>query len=118
MAQIKRSECILIMYLVFAIIGTFAVGGASCFEHSNKGLDTNRYFSAMSHTVDWLAEDTTTIGKAHGSANSPLRNGLLRVFILAGTIVAAVYLARANLKIIKNENFLPVKKLILLKLRI
>jgi sorbitol-specific phosphotransferase system component IIC len=117
----KCSKLILPVYLIFAIIGTFIIsaGEASIFEHSNKDIiDSGRYFSSISCAVDWLAEDTPTIGKAFRFSNSSLRNGLLRVFMFAGTIAIALHFAGMNLKIIKNDNISLVKNHILLKLRI
>jgi hypothetical protein len=117
----KCSEIVLLAYLIFAIIGTFAVsiGEASIFEHSNKDIiGSGSYFSPIRHSIDLFAENTTTIGKAHGCSNSPLRSGLLRMVTLAGTIAIALYLTRANLKTIKNINIPLAKNQILLKLRI
>jgi hypothetical protein len=102
-------------------MGTFVIstGEASVFEHSNKdSIDSSSYFSSMSHAVDCLIEDSTTIGKAHSYSNSPLRNGLLREFIPAGITAIALHPAGTNLKTIQNDNISFTKNLILLKLRI
>jgi hypothetical protein len=81
-------------------------------------MGSGRYFSSISRIVDCLIEDKTTIGKAHGNSNSPLRDRLLSVFTFAGTIVMALYLAASNSTITKNDNISLAKNLILLKLRI
>jgi hypothetical protein len=111
----------MVSLLIFVIIIAFTISTseASIFGYSNKDIiGTGRYCESISHAVDFLAEDTTTIGKDLRFTNSPLRNGLLRVFTLAGTIAIAPYLAGANIKAIKNDAILLTKNHIFLKLRI
>jgi len=115
----KQFKHILLTYLILALIGSSAIsaGEAFCFEYSNNdSIYSGRCFSSINHTVGWLAG--VTIRKANGYSNSMSRNGMLRVFTLAGTIATAVYLLGANLKIIKNDNTPILKNLILLRLRI
>jgi hypothetical protein len=117
----KRLKFVLLSYLILALIGSSAIsaGEAFCFEYSNNdSICSGRYFSSISHIVDWLAGDVLTIRKTSGYSNSPLRNRLLRLFALAGTTAAAIYLAGANSKTIKNDNIPIMKNLVLLKLRI
>ena len=117
----KRLNLFLLAYLVLALIGSSAIsaGEAFCFEYSNNdSIYSGKYFSSINHFIDWLAGDVLTIRKTNGFSNSPLRSRLLRVFALAGTIAAAVYLAGTNLKTLKNVNNPTVKNLICLKLRI
>jgi len=118
-AERKRSKLVLLAYLILALIGSSAIsaGEAFCFEYSNNdSIYSGRCFSS-SHIIDWLAGDILTIRKTNGYSNFPLRNRLLRVFTLAGTIVTAIYLVRANLKI-EDGNSPIMKNLVLLKLRI
>jgi hypothetical protein len=117
----KKCSNLFFEYLIFAIIGTFTLSTreATIFEYTNKDfIGSVRYCVSISHSIDCLVEDTTTISKALRFSNSPLRSGLLRVFTLAGTIAITLHLARANLKIIKNDNIPFTKNNILLKLRI
>jgi len=117
----KWSRFILLAYLIFALIGSSAVsaGKALCFEHSNNdSMGSGGYFSTIDHAVDWLAENVITVKKARSYSNSLSQNGLFRVFILAGTIAIAMYLAGENLKIIKNDNISILKNHVLLNLRI
>jgi hypothetical protein len=117
----KRSKPVLLVCLTLALIGSSAIsaGEGFCFEHLNDdSLDSGAYFSSTSHTVDWLATGALTLRRARGHSNSLLQNRLLRVFTLAGTIVIAIYLVGANLKIIENDNISIIKNLVFLKLRI
>jgi hypothetical protein len=117
----KYSKFVFLAYLILAIMGTFtiSIGEVSSFEHSNKDvIGSGRYYVSISHVVDCLAEDTTTIGKAYRFSNSALRNGLFRVFTFAGTFAIALHLAVANIVPIKNDAVPLAKNHILLKLRI
>ena len=117
----KRSKLVLLVYLILALIGSSAISAGEAFwvEHTNNdSMSSGRHFSSIDYTIDWLAGNVITIRKARGYSNSPLRNGLLRVITLAGTIAIAIYLVGANLKIIKNDNIPILKNLVLLKLRI
>jgi hypothetical protein len=117
----KRLKLVLLSYLILALIGSSAIsaGEAFCFDYSdNDSICSGRYFSSISHIIDWLAGDILTIRKTNGYSNSPSRNRLHRLFALAGTTAAAIYLGGANLKTIKNDNIPIIKNLVLLKLRI
>jgi len=112
----ERSRHILLIYLMIALIGSSAIsaGEAFYFERSNDNLSSGR-FSSTDQNIDWLAR--VTIRKDNGSSHSPQRNRLLRVFTFAGIIAIAMYLLRANLKIIKNDNVPIIKNSIPMKLR-
>ena len=117
----KWLKSVLMVYLIFAVIGSFAfsTGQAFSYEKINRDiLGSSSYFSSMHHTIDWLAEDTPTISKANKHSNPALRNSLLRVFTLTGIIGTAVFLTKSNFKINKNDNFPVIKNLVPLKLRI
>ena len=117
----KQLKLVLLAYLILALIGSSAISAGEAFSFdcsNNDSICSGRYFSSISHIIDWLAGDILTIRKTNGYSNLPLRNRLLRLFALAGTIVAAIYLAGANLKTIKNDNIPIIKNLVLLKLRI
>jgi len=117
----KRSKPVLLVCLILALIGSSAIsaGEAFCFEYSNNDSlsSDSRYFSSI-HTVDWLATGALVLRKDHGYSNFLLRNRLLRVFTLAGTVAMTIYLVGANLKIIENDNMPLIKNMVLLKLRI
>jgi hypothetical protein len=120
-AERKRLKIVLLAYLILALIGSSAIsaGEAFCFDYSNNdSICSGRYFSSRSHIVDWLAGDVLTIRKTNGYSNSQSRNRLFRLFALAGTTAAAIYLAGADSKTIKNDNIPIMKNLVLLKLRI
>jgi hypothetical protein len=117
----KRLKLVLLSYLILALIGSSAIsaGEAFCFDYSNNdSIYSGKSFSSVNHFIDWLAGDVLTIRKTNGYSNSPSRNRLLRLFALAGTSAAAIYLAGANSKTIKNDNIPIMKNLVLLKLRI
>ena len=117
----KRLKLVLLPYLILALIVSSAISTAEafCIEYSRDDrMSSGGCFCSISHTIDWLAGETLTLRKDSGYSNSPLRNGLLRVFTFAGTISIALYLAGANLKIIKNDNIQIIRNLVLLKLRI
>ena len=117
----KWLKLFLLTYLVLALIGSSAIsaGEAFCFDYSNSdSISSGKYFSSTNRFIDWLAGDILTMRKTGGFSNSPLRNRLLRVFTLAGTIATAVYLVGANLQTLNNGNNQTIKNLILLRLRI
>ncbi|GBU26822.1 hypothetical protein R84B8_00337 [Treponema sp. R8-4-B8] len=115
----KRSNLILLVYLILALIGSSAisVGEAFYFEQSiSDNMGSGRYYSSENHNIDWLAG--ATIRKANSYSNSLLRNSLFRAFSFAGIFVIAMYLEVASLKTINNDNAPTIKNLISLKLRI
>jgi len=114
----KRLILILLIYMILALISSSAIstGEAFCFEYlNNDNLGSDRYFSSIDHTIDWLAE--VTIRKTNGYSNSLSRNRLLRVFVFEGIIAVTTYLAGANQKN-NNYNISIIKNFVLLKLRI
>jgi len=116
----KLSKLFLLAYLILALVGSSAIsaGEAFCFDYSdNDSIYSGRYFSSISHTFDWLVGDVLTIRRTNGFSNPLVRNRLLRIFTLAGTIAVAICLVRANLKI-KNDNSPIIENPVLLKLRI
>ena len=109
------------VYLILAIIGSFTLSLSQAFSYEKKNrdiLESGGYFSSIALTIDWLAEDTLTISKAHRNSNSLFRICLLRVFTLTGIAGIAMFLAKSNLKINKNDNITIINNLIPLKLRI
>jgi len=79
-AEKKRFYPIVMSILVIAIFGTFAF---SITETPNTiGLNGNKphsnaNFFPVDHTIDWLAEDTHTVGRAGKTSSSVIQNGLL-----------------------------------------
>ena len=117
----KRLKSVLLVYLMLAIIGSFAFSICQdfSFETANKDtLGSGNNISSVTHAIDWLAEDTLIVSKAHKFSNSTVRNGLLRIFTLAGIITIAMIPAQSNLRKYKNNNFPEIKNLVPLKLRI
>ena len=107
--------------LILAILGSVALSTdkPSYFEDFSKdSLGSSSYFSPIVLTIDWLAENSPTINKAHKYSHPSLRNGLLHVFTSIGVTVIAMFLAKSNFKIEKNNSFPVIKNLVPLKLRI
>ena len=117
----KWHKSVLLVYLILAIMGSFAFSTDMSFSYeitSNDFLGSSCNISSISHAIDWLAEDTPIISKAHKYSNAPLRNGLFRVFTFAGIIGIAMFLTKSNFIVNKNDNFRIIKNLVPLKLRI
>ena len=118
----KKLPClILLLYLMLSIEGSmvFSANEAFGFADSDTGKQAAAgFFLSIAHTVDWLAEDSATIGKAKGHSTSVLRNVLLRVFISLSVYFAVVCFARLYVLQIKNDNTQIYKNNILFKLRI
>ena len=115
----KWLHIILLAYLVLAVPGSlvFSVGESFCVDNlDTDSLGADVFFSSISHTVDWLAEDTT-IGKAQYSS-SRLRYGLLRELDFVGICITALYFARSYLQLIKNDNVFTARNHIPLILRL
>ena len=107
-------------YLILAILGSFALSTDKSFyfeDFSKDSLGSSSYFSPIVLTIDWLAENSPTINKAHKYSHPSLRNGLLHVFTSIGVTVIAMFLAKSNFKTNKNDNFPILKNLVPLKLR-
>ena len=117
----KWLKSVLVVYLILAITGlcTFPANHAFSYDKTNNDiLRSGRNISSITHIIDWLAEDTPVIGKAHKYSNSQLHNGLFRVFTFAGIIGIAMLLTKSNFIVNKNDNFRIIKNLVPLKLRI
>jgi len=117
----KWAKFILFAYLILALTGSAAISAGEAFylENSNdENLSSSRYFSSINHNIDWLTANALTLRKVRGYSNSLPRNKLLRMFSFSGIFTIALYMARANLKIIKNDNIHIIKNLVSLKLRI
>jgi len=120
-AEKKRLKIVLPVFLILAITGSFALSTGKDLPNTNSNKDnpgSGSYFSSTVRTVDWLAEDTPTINNANKYSNTPLRNGLIRVFIFTGIFGIAMFHAKSNFKINKNDIFPKIKNLVPLKLRI
>jgi len=115
--QEKGIRLFLLLYVIFALIGTSAIstGEAFLLKYSNNDNLSSGYLSSIDHNIDWLAG--VKIRKDGSHSNSPLRNRLLRLFTFSGVFAIAVYLARENLKT-KTDNIPVINNLVLLKLRI
>ena len=117
----KWLKFVLPIYLILAIAGSFAFSAGKDLLYANTNGDipgSGSYFSSTVRTVDWLAEDTPTINNANKHSNTLLRNRLIRVFAITGIFGIAVFFAKSNFKINKNDNFPKIKNLVPLKLRI
>ena len=117
----KWLKSVFLVYLALAIISSFAFSTGQDFSYQKTKKDilgSGNNISSIAHTIDWLAEDTPIISKAYKYSNAPLRNGLFRVFTLAGIIGIAMFLTKSNFIVNKNDNFRIIKNLVPLKLLI
>jgi len=117
----KRAQIALFAYLILALIGSSAISAGEAFYLENlndDSLSSSRYFSSINQNLDWLAANVLTLRKARGFSNSLMQNRLLRIFTFTGIFSITLYLAGANLKIIKNDNIPIIKNPVPLKLRI
>ncbi|MDR0557098.1 MAG: hypothetical protein LBG43_04410 [Treponema sp.] len=76
------------------------------------------FFASIEHTVDWLIENTTKIGKADRHSSSPARNGALRTSAPPGIENAGTFLVQSPLKTIRKTQCPNSRDTIFLKLRI
>ena len=116
-----RLKKFLIIYLILAITGSFAFTLGEFLCSTGSGTDnmgSGRFFSSISHTIDWLAEDSPAISKANRYSNNSMNTGMLRVFVFAGLFGITMILTKSKIKININNNFLNRKNNIPLKLRI
>ena len=117
----KSLHLLFFIYLILALTGSFviSISESFCVDYLNANkLDSFGFFSIINHNVDWLAEDTATIGNAYGNSFFPLYNGLLRALLFAGIPAAAICVSGSRFHLIKNDRISHLKNNILLKLRI
>ncbi|MDR2596629.1 MAG: hypothetical protein LBC76_04825 [Treponema sp.] len=78
-ARKKRFYSIKVSVLVIAIFGTFAfsITETNTIELAGNKPYPNSIFSPVNHTIDWLSEDTHTVGRAGKTSSSAIQNGLL-----------------------------------------
>ena len=116
----KLPKLIFLVYLILAILGSFTLSDKT-FHFVDFGRDilgSSGFFSSTTLTADWLIEDAPTISKAYRFSNPSLRNGLPRVFNLAGITGITKFHVKSNVKIDKSDYFPIAKNLVPLKLRI
>ena len=93
-------------YLVLAIIGAFTFSAAENIRFDEPGenqLSSGGSFTAARHTFDWLIEEPKTIGKTNGHHYSPLRNGMLRIFLSEEIQTSALYPAGILPQTVRND---------------
>jgi hypothetical protein len=93
-------------YLVLALIGapTFSIAENLRFDEPMKNqLTSGGFFTAASHTIDWLIEDTKTIGNSNGHYYFPVRNGMPRIFMPTEIQNTAIYFAGLLLQTARNN---------------
>jgi hypothetical protein len=116
-AEKKRLYTIVVSILVITICGTFAFSMTEIPDISglagNKPY-SNGIFSPVGHTVDWLAEDTPTVGRANKTSSSAMRNWLTPDQIHN----TAEYIFAFSVHTAKSDYFYNNKNTIQLKLRI
>ena len=108
-------------YLAAAIMGTAAFTVAEIYDFGQLGENgpvSKGSFRSINHTIDWLAESTTTIGRAKGQGYSPARNGTPHTFMFFGPQNAGLSPVQLSLHAINKTPCSNIKNAILLKLRI
>jgi hypothetical protein len=105
-------------FLVFAVMSAFTLSTAETlrFNEAEGSCSDPGSFSALTDSIDWIAEDTTSMSKAKNSSFS-LRSGVLRMLVPAGTQSTAEYISETSPQADKNC-FPTSKNAILVKLRI
>jgi len=112
---------ILLLYLVLAVPLSFAFSMGDVFYNVGFKQSKSDYtgsFSTIVYNVDQTAGDIATISRVRGYSISPLRNILLRVFMLAGIIAASAIFAESLVRIKYYKYTYNAKNNILVKLRI
>ncbi|MDR2729955.1 MAG: hypothetical protein LBB81_03540 [Treponema sp.] len=118
----KRFYPIVVSILVIAIFGTFAFSITEI-PNTPHGLAGNKpyskgIFSPVDHTIDWLAEDTPTVGRTNKTSSSAMRNALPRLLIPVEIHSSAKYLIAFCIHTAKSNYFHNNKNTIQLNLRI
>jgi hypothetical protein len=117
----KRFYPTVVSILVIAIFGTFAF---SITEIPNtQGLTGNKpyskgIFSTVDHTIDWLAEDTPTVGRTNKTLFPAMRNALSRLLMPVEIHSAAEYPIAFSIHTAKSNYSHNNKNTIQLNLRI
>jgi hypothetical protein len=102
-------------------MGTFTFATAETFRFDKppeEALMSERVFTELDYTIDWLLEETTIISSVNNHASS-IGPGSLRMLALLGA--QSFWLSSALLsllQIIQKKSYLAIKNTILLKLRI
>jgi hypothetical protein len=104
-------------FLVFAVMSAFTLSTAETLRFNEaEGSRSEGSFLALTDSIDWLAEDTTSLSKAGISSFGP-RCGALRMLIPAGIQSTAEYVSGNSPQV--DKNYFPTSKnAILIKLRI
>ena len=92
-----------------------------CFlETTIDKSEAENFFSAIYNfdSIDWLAENATTMRRANEYSSFQMRYGLLRAFGIAGICLAAFVLSGHDYRVLKNDKASIQKNNIPLKLRI
>ena len=114
----KWLNLVFLAYLALAVTVSFTCSTRDNYYFDDSyadGLDTGSFFPLNDLAVDCLAEYTPARGKTNPYQ---LRNGLLRVFALAGMCITAKIFLRSHYCVLYNDKKFAQKNNILLKLRI
>ena len=117
----KRSCLVLLLYLGFATVASFAFIASETFSFANLNtgrLSSGVFFPTIVHAANGLADEVAIVRRTYEHSLSALRNRLLRIFILTGIYAIAMEFTGACFRVAINVS-VPIKKnTILLKLRI
>ena len=117
----KRFALVFTIYLGVTVIGSFSFFTAGDFRFAGSGDNlkkTGGFLTTISHTIDCLAEDTVTIGKANKAPPSPLQSWWLRTFMPACGKNSGIYHSGSSLQIVNEDHIPASKNTIQIKLRI
>jgi hypothetical protein len=104
-------------FLVFAVMSAFTLSTAETLRFNEaEGSRSEGSFLALTDSIDWLSEDTTSMSRAGNSSHTP-RSGALRMLMPAGMQSTVEYVFGTSLQ--ADKNYFPTSKnAILVKLRI
>jgi len=108
-------------YLIFALMGSLALSINKTFDFdtlNKNNVNSDVYFTKLNLAVDWLAENTNTIRKAHRNSSFQLHSGLVSIFMLAGIFFTVFCINKSIFLLIKDRQTTDTRKTVLLKLRI
>jgi len=115
----RRSSCFITLYLVIAVMGTFAFTAAEPFQNFNsKDTFSGGFLSSVNQAADCLAETTVAINRANRCSSAPMCNGWQRIFLPSGIQNTGTYLIGVSIQT-ADEYLIPIlKNTILIKLQI
>ncbi|MDR2793470.1 MAG: hypothetical protein LBB61_07380 [Treponema sp.] len=116
-----RIRLIFASYLALAVFGTFTFASIAPLRSIDWRAEepiSSTFFTAVNHTIDCLAEDSTVVSKSRGYSCSSPSYGQARAAMPPGIYKTAAAVLFSRLKTIEKITYSHIKNTILLKLRI